>query len=159
MIKINWKKDFFSSKYALLSSNQNIGEFNQHSFSNFSIGKLNDTKLKFKKKVFFNSEIDIIDLTLNKPIGSIKFNSWRGGTIISLNGDSYKWNHDNFWNSKWSISQNQKRLIHYKSSTKTGLIESSVDNESLILCGLFVHNYYLLSLIILSALVIIISTS
>ncbi|WP_108801957.1 hypothetical protein [Aquimarina sp. Aq107] len=159
MIRINWKKDLFSSKYRLRSHNQNVGEFDQYSFKNFSIGKLNDTKLKFEKKGFFNSETHIIDLNLNQPIGSIKFSNWGSGTTISLNGNNYRWNYDNFWHSKWSISQNQKRLIHYNSSTTSGLIESSVDSESLMLCGLFVHNYYILTLVIISTLIIIISTN
>ena len=149
-MRINWKKGFFSSKYKLLSGSKEIGEFHQPSFSNYSIGKLNNTKLKFKKKGFFKSETDILDLNLNQTVGHIKFDGWGSKASIRLHGKNYKWKYENFWHSKWSISENEKALINYKSSTTSGEIESSIDNESLILCGFFIFNYYLVLMMIIS---------
>lgn len=156
MKKINWKKGVFTFKYRLFDNNVEIGEFNQPTFSSTSIGKIRETKLKFKKEGFFSSEAKIIDLSLNKPIGSIKINSWGNKAEIDINGKKYSWKYNNFWSTKWSISENGKQLISYESSTTKGIVESLKDNEPLLLSGFYVYNYYAMLIIIISVLTIII---
>jgi hypothetical protein len=151
MKKINWKKGLFSSKYRLFDNNIEVGEFSQSAFSSTSLGKINEVKLRFKKKGLFSSETEITDLNSNQLIGNIKFNSWRNKAEIKISNKKYLWKYDNFWNSKWSISENGQQLINYKSSTTSGNIESSIENDLLMLSGLYVYNYYVMMMIIIAA--------
>ena len=151
MIKMKWEKGLFSSKYRLLDKDIEIGEFKNPAFNSSSFGTLGETKLKFKAKGIFSSETEIIDLNLDQSIGSIKFNSWGSKAEIRISDKKYIWKYDNFWHSKWSISENGEQLIRYKSSSSSGEIESMVDNELLLLCGFYVYNYYITLIIIISA--------
>ncbi len=157
MKKINWKKGLFSSKYKLFDNNNvEIGDFSQSAFSGTSIGKINESKLKFRKKSFFSSETEITDLNSNQLIGNIKFNGWRSKADIKINDKNYLWKYDNFWHSKWSIYENGQQLVNYKSSTTYGNIESLIENDLLILSGFYVYNYYVMLMIIIAVSMVII---
>ncbi len=141
MINIIWKKGFFSSSYELFQNNINIGKFRRSSFSSISKGKINDAKLEFKKKGLFSSNTDIIDLSSNKNIGEIQFNAWGNKVNIILNNEKYTWKYNNFWGSKWSISNSEKKLIIYKSATTSGNVKSISSNDLLLLSGFYVIDY------------------
>ncbi len=148
MKNINWKKGLFSSKYKLFENNIEVGYFSPSAFSSTSIGKLKESKLKFRTKGFFSSETEIIDLNSKQLIGNIKFNSWRSKAEIKIKDKNYLWKYGNFWHSKWSISENGQQLVNYQSSTTCGDVEALIENNSLILCGFYVYNYYVLWMII-----------
>lgn len=150
MKKISWKKGPFSSKYRLYDHNEELGDFRQPVFFGSPTGNMDGTRLRFKKKGIFSSETEITDLNSNECIGSVKFNAWGNKAEITLNNKKYDWKYDNFWNTKWSISENQHQLIRYKSSTSRGQIESLTDSRALLLCGLYVHNRYLTLMIIIA---------
>lgn len=148
---INWKKGFFSSKYRLFENNIEIGEFKQSSFGSTSHGKIKGANIQFKKKGAFNSETDITDVNTNQSIGSIKFNGWRSKAEITIHNKKYQWKYENFWHSKWSISENEKQVMFYYSSSSTGRIESFIENDLLLLCGFYVYNYYTALMVIIAA--------
>jgi len=52
------------------------------------------------------------------------------------------WKYNNMWNTKWSIYDSDNIKIDYAGSTTGGLIDSSIDDDLLLLSGLFVTNYY-----------------
>jgi hypothetical protein len=150
MKKISWKKGLFSSTYKLYDDNNKVGEFRQSAFSRSSVGNINGTQLTFKKKGVFSSETEVRDMNSNEFIGTIKFNSWGNKAEITVDQKKYQWKYDNFWSTRWRVSENQQPLITYKSSTTKGKIESSVDSDVLLLCGLFVHNHYLTLMIVIT---------
>ncbi len=149
-MKINWKKGLFSSKYELFSQNKKIGELNEEMFSRTAIGKLNNSRVKFRKKGVFSSETEITDLNLNSNIGQIKFNAWGNKAEINLNGKKLGWKSDSFWGKKWSVLENGQPIVKYDSSTFKGEIDSKINDEVLLLAGLFVFNYYMQMIIIIA---------
>ena len=52
-MKINWKKDIFSSTYQLSSNNESVGELKEKVFSNSTKAELFGVKIKFSKSDFF----------------------------------------------------------------------------------------------------------
>jgi len=158
-MKIKWKKGLFSSKYELFFQDQKVGELKEGIFSRTSIGKLNKSKLKFQKMGFFSSETEITDLVLNKSIGKIKFNIWGNKAELKVEDKKFGWKYDNFWSTRWSISENGQPIINYKSSTLSGEIESTLNNDLLLLTGLFVYNHYVRIMIAVAASVAVVATS
>ena len=142
-MNINWKKGIFSSKYELFLKNIKIGEISEKMFSNTSKGTLNKNKIKFIKKGFFNSQTEITDLELNKVIGDIKFNSWKSKAEIKLNNKNYLLKSIGFWGYKWSLFENNEKIVDYKSSTLSGKIESKINDQIVLLTGLYTMNYYI----------------
>ncbi len=139
---INWKKGIFSSKYKLFSENEKIGELKEKAFSSCAYGSLDEKQVKFKKKGIFSSTIEIMDQTLDENVGHIKFNAWGNKAKIFFEDRELQWKYDNFWGTKWSILENGQAVARYKSSTTSGEIESAIDDEFLLLAGLFVYNHY-----------------
>jgi len=138
-----WKKGFFSSSYELFINESKTGELKQEMFSETVYGKINESNYKFKKKGIFSSEIEITDLESKTLIGKIKFNSWITKAEIFLNEQKFEWKSDSFWGNKWSIRENDKKLIEYKTSgLSDGNIKSTIENDLLLISGLFSFNYY-----------------
>lgn len=138
-----WKKKFFSPTYELFISDNKIGELKQNMFSETVYGKINNSNYKFKKKGIFSSKIEIIDLKSKNLIGKIKFNSLGNKGDIFINQQKTEWKSDSFWGNKWSIRKNNKKLIEYKTSNlNKGNIKSTIENDLLLILGLFSFNYY-----------------
>jgi hypothetical protein len=138
-----WKKGIFSSTYELFLNESKTGELKQEMFSETVYGKINESNYKFKKKGIFSSEIEITDLNSKKQIGKIKFNSWINKAEIFLKEQKFEWKSDSFWGNKWSIRENDKKMIEYKTSgLSDGNIKSTIENDLLIISGLFTFNYY-----------------
>ncbi len=138
-----WKKGIFSSTYELFLNENKTGELKQEMFSETVYGKINESNYKFKKKGIFSSEIEITDLKSRNQIGKIKFNSWINKAEIFLKEQKFEWKSDSFWGNKWSIRENDKKMIEYKTSgLSDGNIKSTIENDLLIISGLFTFNYY-----------------
>ncbi|QCX38168.1 hypothetical protein FF125_06890 [Aureibaculum algae] len=138
-----WKKEFFSSNYELFLNDSKTGELKQKMFSETVYGNMNESNYNFKKKGIFSSEIEITDLKSKNRIGKIKFNSWINKAEIFLNEQKFEWKSDSFWGNKWSIRENEKKLIEYKTSGLSGgNIKSTIENDLLLISGLFSFNYY-----------------
>ena len=138
-----WKKGIFSSNYELFLNENKTGELKQEMFSETVYGKINESNYKFKKKGILSSEIEITDLKSKNQIGKIKFNSWINKAEISFNEQKFEWKSDSFWGNKWSIRENDKKIIEYKTSgLSDGNIKSTIENDLLIISGLFSFNYY-----------------
>lgn len=140
LTKVNWKKNIFSSKYKLFSQDKKVGELNSEKYGRISIGEINNKSFKFQKKSFFSSKIEIIDLSLNKVIGNIKFNKWSYKAKLNIKGKKFDWRYDNFWQTKWNISENDFSIIKFNKSTFKGEIKSKASNDLLLLCGLLIHS-------------------
>jgi len=139
---LSWKKDWFSNVYNIYNQDVLVGTFKDKSFSYTATGELNGKGYIFKTKGFLNQRTEIIDSSDNKPIGEITYNSWMNKATITVNNKTVYWKYDNIWNTQWSLLNSEGIQIKYTSSTTNGQIVSNVSDPILILCGLFVTNYY-----------------
>jgi hypothetical protein len=121
---------------------QQIGKIKDKTFSQTANGELNGKEYTFKTKGFFKQHTEIIDRSENKVVGEITYNNWMTKATILVNTKKINWKYDNLWNSKWSIYNSEGVNIKYSGSSTSGQIDSNTDDSLLILCGLFVTNYY-----------------
>jgi NAD dependent epimerase/dehydratase family len=76
------------------------------------------------------------------PIGKISYNSWMTKAKIECAGKVYYWKYDNSWSTKWSLNNAEGSLISYTCSTAKGGITYDLQNNLLVLTGLYIKNYY-----------------
>ena len=137
-----WEKQFFSSIYSIYSDSQIVGKLRDKSFSHTAIGELKGKQYTFKTKGLFSQNTEIIDNKENKVIGKITYSSWMTKATLSIINKSLQWKYDNVWNTRWSLFDKEGLEIKYTGSSTSGRIESNTDDPLLLLCGLFVTNYY-----------------
>ena len=140
--KLRWKKHLFSNLYTIYSDGQQIGILKDKTFSQTANGQLNGKAYTFKTNDFFNQRTVIINSLENKVIGVITYNNWMTKALILANNETIYWQYDNLWNTKWSIFSSEGSIIKYSGSSTSGQIDSNIDDELLLLSGLFVVNYY-----------------
>jgi hypothetical protein len=139
---LRWKKSFLSNTYSIYSNGHLIGKLVEKTFSKSGNGILNGEKFSFNTSGFFIQHTDIIDVKVNKVIGEITYSNWMTkATVVTFNNKA-NWKYDNPWNTKWSISNSSGIQIKYAGSSANGRIDSNTDDSLLLLCGLFVTNYY-----------------
>jgi hypothetical protein len=137
-----WKTKLFSRKYEIYKYNAPAGEVTNKNWSKKSVCELNGNKFIFETKGFFKAETHIIDSADNLDIGTIKYTTWKRKPIINLRDREYRWQFDNFFNTRWSVSNENGFLVKYHSRAFKGTIDSYTDDEALILAGFYIRNYY-----------------
>ncbi len=140
--KLNWKKGLLSDTYRIYSNYQQIGELRNSMFSQTAIGEINGKEYTFKTKGFFTQYTEIYDNAENSVIGEITYGSWMNKAFISIRNKDINWKYDNMWNTKWSLKDSKGTQINYAGSSTGGKIDSNVDDDLLLLTGLYVTNYY-----------------
>ena len=159
-MELTWKKNIFVSKYELYSGTEEVGMLKESVFGDKARGELYGRELKFKKKGFLNSTAEIIDVALDRVVGTIQFNGWGHKAQVALGNRELHWKYGNFWNSRWSISENGEELGQYKSALSKGNIQAQTDDGLTLLVGLFIHNHFTrIALVVATVSVIIISSS
>ncbi len=141
-LSYQWKKDLLSYTYHIYKENQLIGSLTSKSFSQISEGILDGKSYTFVTKGFFNQNTDIIDSSSKNVIGHIDYNSSMTKATLTLSGKTIHWKYDNAWNTKWSITDESGTVINYAGSSGNGHFEANTDDALLLLCGLFVTNYF-----------------
>jgi|WetSurMetagenome_2_1015567.scaffolds.fasta_scaffold00001_514 hypothetical protein len=137
-----WKVKFLSNKYEIYQYENRTGEIINKAFSRSASGNLNGKKLLFNIKGFFRQETRILDAETESVIADVVISSWKSRATITYNNKEFTWQHDNFWNTKWSISDVTGTIVKYHSSGTGGEILAYTNDEVLILAGLFVKNYF-----------------
>ena len=140
--KLKWQKKIFSNLYRIYCNGQQIGSLKEKSFSNDASAKLNNNRYSFTTTGFFEQTTKIFDLKENKIVGKITYSSWRTKATITLDKKVAYWKYENFWNTKWSINNDEGTQINYKGSYSNGNIDSNTDDSLLLLSGLYITNYY-----------------
>lgn len=140
--RLRWKKNFLSNLYSIYSNDHQIGELREKTFSQTAHGHLNGKSYTFKTSGFFKQYTQIIDSTENRVIGKISYNSWMTKAFISIDNKIINWKYDNLWNTKWSVFDSEGLNINYAGSSASGQIDSNSADALLLLCGLFVTNYF-----------------
>ncbi len=141
-IHLTWKTKLFSRKFEIYNYNTLAGEVANKNWAKKSVCKLNSKEFLFETKGVFKSETRIIDLSDNKEIGNINYTKWKRKPLINLRGNEFKWQFDNFFNTRWSVSNQNGFLIKYHSLGFKGTIDSYTNDEALVLAGFYIRNYY-----------------
>lgn len=139
--KLRWEKGLFSNTYSIYANNQLVGKLTDKAFSKTSTGELDGNRYTFRTIGLFNQHTEILD-NKNNVIGEITYNSWMTKATLRILGKTINWNYDNIRNTRWSIFDSGGIDIKYSGSYTKGKIDSSTDDALLLLCGLFVTNYY-----------------
>lgn len=139
---LRWEKGLFSKTYSIYTNNQLVGKLTDKIFSQSASGEMNGKEYTFRTKGLFKQHTEILDNKENRVIGEITYNSWMTKATLSVLGKMINWKYDNIWNTKWSIFDSEEININYTGSSMKGNIDSSTDDALLLLCGLFVTNYY-----------------
>jgi len=139
---LEWRKGLLSSTYRIYDEGRQVGVLREHTFAQTANGELNGMKYTFRTKGFLNQKTDIIDDRSGETIGEIEYNTWMTKATLTFGNRIVFWKYNNMWNTKWSIYDSDNIKIDYAGSTTGGLIDSSIDDDLLLLSGLFVTNYY-----------------
>ncbi len=158
-MELRWKEGFFSSKYHLLREDEEVGEMNFKLFSSTEDGLLNSERYLFKRKGVFNNKVEIIESESQEVVGEIIYHSLKSEAEVELGEKRYLWKFDNLWSSKWSLNDGEEALINYRSKFMKGQLNSSTENNILILSGLHIYSYYLRVFVSLTVMVIIICSN
>lgn len=138
----SWRKGFFSNTYSIFKKGLPVGNLRTKSFSSNASAYINGKQFNFITKGFINQSALIIERNSNKVIGKITFNSWRTKANIEFEDTIAELKSNNIWNSSWLITGNRGETIRLKNRTTNGTIESTTDDERLLMAGLFATNYY-----------------
>lgn len=129
--------------YEIYSDDNAVGYLRDRSWSQSSDGELNGERYRFKTNGFFKPETQIFYSESDTAIAKIAYNSWMTKARIEYSGTVYTWSLDNFWSTKWSLRNTEGSTIRYHRSSLRGIIDSDLQNNLLVLAGLFINNYYL----------------
>lgn len=137
-----WKRGFFKRTYELFSNEMAVGTLRERTWSYSADGEINGKTYQFIITGFWKRKTEISDT--EKVIATITYNSWMTKATIEFTGSmkSLTWQYDNFWHTWWSLSDPSGRKIKYHGSQLKGEITSNIDDDMLILAGLFITSYY-----------------
>ncbi len=141
-ILLNWKNKSFSSTNQIFLGDELLGELKNHSFKQTAEGHLGQKSYRFETKGLFKQETRIIDGKSDVLIGNISYNSMMTKATIQLKGRSIYWKYDNTWQTRWSLGDDQGTLMKFSGGMIKGTIACEEIDELLLLCGMFVTNYY-----------------
>ncbi len=136
-----WKTRVFRNLYEIYENENLAGELKNTGWKRTSAGKLKEKELLFEVKGFFKKEFLIKNPEDDSVTGQIIFNTWRTKATIIFGNQEYKWQFDNFFRTKWSVSDGNGTLLKYQSYFKSGEITSYIKDELLILAGLYIRDY------------------
>jgi len=137
-----WKTKLFSRHFDIYRYDQPAGELTKEGFSRKTYGEMGGRKIVFLTQGFFRQKTLIIDQTNNTEIGTIEYNLWKSRAQVSYNNKVYSWQFDNFWHTKWSLSNENGYLVRYHGSGLKGTIDSYIEDPVLLLTGFFIRNFY-----------------
>ncbi len=140
--RYTWKKGTFSDTFKIYANDRQTGKLKNTTFSRTATGEINGKSYTYKTKGLFRQHTEIVDNADGSVIGKISYNDWMTKAFLVIDKKEYTWKYDNAWNTKWSINAADQMLIKYKGSSGGGEIEQDIDDDFLLLTGLFVTNYY-----------------
>ncbi len=146
---LHWKKGPFNSTCTIYSAEGAIGHLRENNWKQTAEGEINKRKYHFRTRGYFNQVCEIFAPDTNYNIGKIEYNTLKNRAEITYLGQSFHWKYDNFWQTRWSISDDRDLSIIFQGGTGKGTIEGADLTEFLALTGLFVRNYYVQSIIII----------
>lgn len=137
-----WKNRILTGTYTIYSNERIIGRIKNNCFSQSSEGELNGAKYIFKTRGLLKQHTQILDNQTNTMIGEILYNNWMTKATLSIRNKKAFWKYENMLNTKWSIFNSEGIRINYSGSSTNGRIESNLEDDLLLLSGLYVTSYY-----------------
>ncbi len=137
----SWKTKLFSNRFEIYRHETLTGQLRKEGWSRRVRGELNDRKILFETKGVFKFTTDIINLQNNSIVGQVKYHKWKAKSTIIYDEREYQCQFDNFFRSKWSISNENGNLIKFHSRGFKGSIISYTKDDILILTGFFIRNF------------------
>ena len=141
-MKLNWTKGILKNTYEIFSGGTLIGNLKYRALSSTAEGEIRGKRYLFKTTGAFKQETRIIALGSNDTIGKIKFRSWKTRAGVELGDKTWEWKYDNTWGTHWSLSDPEGTVIKYRGTSTRGDIEVPLENDLLVLAGLYVTNSY-----------------
>lgn len=138
----NWSTKLFRSKYEIFSNDLPVGELKDKNWSRTVFGELNARKISFVTKGFFKKETHILNSIDDFEIGRITYNMWKTKATITYGNRQYSFQYDNFFHTKWSITNENGALIKYQSGSFKGSADAYTSDEILILTGIFIRHLF-----------------
>ena len=103
-MKYTLKLNFWKNNIDLLRDGKIIGNLVRIGvWKSGAKGYLFDKNYTFLVKGIFSSRTEIMDEQEN-IIGEINFNHWSYKATVELNGKRYYWQSDNFWCTRWKLT-------------------------------------------------------
>jgi hypothetical protein len=139
---LSWRKGLFDSNYQVINNGLLRFSLNFSSWKNSAIATTQAGIYLLKSEGFSKPETKIVDNT-NTVLAVITYD-WLNfkASIVFSSGETFDWSYQNSWLSRWSLNNHKDKQILYNASTGNGLIHTNVDDDMLVLCGLFIREYY-----------------
>ena len=142
MKSISWRKGIFKCAYELFNNGKKIGILKEKQWSMSAIGNIRGRNVLFSMKNSWHNHTHIIDKESGEILGQIKYSCWYPKAKISLDNRVYRWSYKNFWSTKWKITDSEDQAISYSGHSCKGQAISGIDNDLVVLSGLFIGSYY-----------------
>jgi hypothetical protein len=139
---LNWRKGLFDSNYQVFNDGLLRFSMNFASLKNAAVVTTQKGIYLLKSEGFSNPETKVVN-NQNEVIAKITYD-WLGfkAKVVLNTGEQLDWSFQNSWISRWSLNNHSDKQILFNSSTGNGLIHTNVDDDILILIGLFIREYY-----------------
>lgn len=140
-----WKKSFLSRTYDIFYQDLHAGSIKESFWGSRAEGEMDGKIWLFVTKGCFKRRTEIIDPGSDHLVATIIYGTigWKASIIFADNPERIvTWRFTNFWNTKWSLTCQSAETIEYKGMTSKGTIVSNINDDMLILAGLFIVSYF-----------------
>jgi hypothetical protein len=152
---LTWTKGLFDSNYQLFTDDKISGSLLFDTWKNEAKGIGLTSTYLFKTEGFLKPITNIVN-DQNELVGTITYGSWQTkATIKMASGEIFGWSFTGSWLNSWGITDFKDKNISYHSQSSKGIINSSTTDESMLLIGIFIREFYARILIFCIALLII----
>ena len=151
----SWNKDTFDSKYQVFGDGLLKYSLNFLSFKNSAIAITQSGIFIFKTIGFSLKQETLLVNNKNEVLATILFNPLEQKAIVKFaNGEDYLFTNRSILNKEWSLTNGKDKQVFYKSNSGGGLIKSNLNDELLILSGLYVREFFSRTLILAFAILL-----
>ncbi len=137
-----WRKGLFDSNYQVFEQQQLKFSMNFTSWQNSAIATTQTGIYLLKSEGFSRPETRILN-NQNEVLATITYH-WLGfkAKIVFASGEAFDWSYQNSWLSRWSLNNLKDKQILFNASAGNGNIHTNVNDDMLIVAGLFIREYY-----------------
>ncbi|MGM9479505.1 hypothetical protein ACS5PU_24000 [Pedobacter sp. GSP4] len=137
-----WRKGLFDSNYQLFDRAQLKFAMNFSSWKNSAVATMQSGIYLLKSEGFTKPETKVLN-NANEVLATITYD-WLGlkAKINLATGETFDWSYQNSWLSRWSLNNRQDKQVLFSASAGKGNVHTNVNDDMLILYGLFIREYY-----------------
>lgn len=137
-----WHKGFFDSNYQIFKDNNISYSLLFDTWQNAAKGIGLQNTYQFKTLSLLDTKTQLID-SKGDVIGLITFNIWQTKAIINMHNDEvFYFEFSGTWFGTWRMTDLKQKQILYKANSTSGMITSNNEDELMLLCGLFIKEFY-----------------